>query len=91
MLLKSVQNGGVISWGSSKQNSCSFATGSSEETPMLRVYNYDTGSNPTVLGWSEAASPFTSLSWDNFGINGPYPMGVVAGGMTDGSCVFWDV
>lgn len=96
MLLKSVQDGGIVSWGNSKQTSNSFATGSftQDDKSTLRIFNYDSGykdTTPALVGWSEAPSVFNSLSWDNFGVQDQYPMGVVAGGMQDGSCIFWDV
>jgi hypothetical protein len=33
---------------------------------------------------------FSSIAWDNFGNEGRFPLGLLAGGMTDGSVVFWD-
>lgn len=58
------------------------------------MFNYDTGykdTQPTVLGWSEAAAPFKGISWGNFGVDSSYPLGVIAGGLNDGSVVLWDV
>ena len=47
--------------------------------------------NLNTVGWSDCQGQFTSLAWDNFGVESNHPMGIVVGGTNEGSVVFWDV
>jgi protein transport protein SEC31 len=42
------------------------------------------------IGITQVHCPFKSISWSTFGEEGPYPYGLICGGMSDGSVLLLD-
>jgi protein transport protein SEC31 len=43
-----------------------------------------------VMASIRASSNFTSLAWGSLGVEGPYPQGLIAGGLQDGVISLWN-
>ena len=51
----------------------------------------DQSETPVLLAETIAQGSFTALAWNNFGEeSGDHPMGVIAGGFSDGTLSLWD-
>ena len=50
----------------------------------------DQNQTPELIAETTVEGYFKSIAWDNFGVDGDYPMGIIAGGMNEGTLSLWD-
>lgn len=101
-LHKQVSRNAAVAWCPSSQHAHVLASGTLEgmiddnfqTTSQLELYNANParpGVDCELLGSIKVQNCFHSISWGSKGTaTGDFPMGVVAGGMSDGAVCLWD-
>eukprot|EP00586_Coscinodiscus_wailesii_P014845 CAMPEP_0172501496 /NCGR_PEP_ID=MMETSP1066-20121228/150412_1 /TAXON_ID=671091 /ORGANISM="Coscinodiscus wailesii, Strain CCMP2513" /LENGTH=310 /DNA_ID=CAMNT_0013276297 /DNA_START=178 /DNA_END=1107 /DNA_ORIENTATION=+ len=92
--------GAVVAWSPLTDHADVIALGTKDSGGIgfddyggeLEIYDTSITSTcePRVLGKIKTTSRFASLAWTATTDNDDYPMGLVAGGMIDGSVTVWD-